>query len=395
MTSAPSNGARPLRIAHITKEPLPSSDAATVQIVQTASALVRAGAEVDLYFPVVGLVQPLDALRESLRKHYDTSCGFGLRPLSARFGGLPAARSALHALRAGRQAARGEYDVLHTRDPQNVLLGLALGMRVVFESYRTPEGRTRAVQGVLRRCFAHPRFLGQVTHSRFARERYLAAGYPAAKLVTVYNGFDPAAFATERTPAEARRLLGLPERLTVGYAGRVAPLKRIDLLLDAAAATPELSWVIAGGIESAESRPLVERGRQLPNVRFLGYLAGAALTPALQAADVLVIPPSAEPLERYGMTVLPLKLFPYLAAGRPLVVGEVGDTAELLVHEQTCVRVAPDRLDEFVAALKSLAEDYGRRERLGGAARELARGLTWDARARQLLDWLAERLRAA
>jgi O-antigen/teichoic acid export membrane protein len=45
MTSAPSLGARPLRIAYITKEPLPSTDAATVQIVQTASALARAGAE--------------------------------------------------------------------------------------------------------------------------------------------------------------------------------------------------------------------------------------------------------------------------------------------------------------------------------------------------------------
>ena len=394
MTSAPSNGARPLRIAHITKEPLPSSDAATVQIVQTASALVRAGAEVDLYFPVTGGELSDEILRKTLRTRYDADCGFGLRPLPARPGLGRTARSALHALQASRLAARGGYDVLHTRDPQNVLLGLLSGMRVVFESYRPPEGRSKAVQGILRRCFAHPRFLGQITHSRYARERYLAAGYPADKLVTIYNGFDPAAFATERTPDEARRLLGLPERLTVGYAGRVAPLKRIDLLLDAAAATPELSWVIAGGIESAESQPFVARGRQLPNVRFLGYLSGAALTPALQAADMLVIPPSAEPLTRYGMTVLPLKIFPYLAAGRPLVVGEVGDTAELLVHDQTCLRVAPDRLDEFVAALKSLAEDRGRRDRLGSAARSLALGLTWDARARQILEWLRERLRA-
>jgi glycosyltransferase involved in cell wall biosynthesis len=153
--------------------------------------------------------------------------------------------------------------------------------------------------------------------------------------------------------------------------------------------------MFAGAIESAESQPFLARGRALPNVRFLGYLGGAALTPALQAADLLVIPPSAEPLVRYGTTVLPLKIFPYLAAGRPLVVGDVADTAELLSDDQTCVRVPPDRLDSFIAAVRSLAADPARRARLGSAARALAEGLTWDARARQILAWLDERLRAA
>ncbi len=396
MTSAPSIGARPLRIAYITKEPLPSSDAATLQIVHTASALVRAGARLDLFFPIARAErrQPVEALRTVLRAHYHAECGFGLRPLPTRLGSLPDAGSALHAVAAGVAAARGGYDVMHTRDVQNVLLGLATGCRVLYESYRTPEGRTRLVQAALRRCFAAPRFLGQITHSRYARERYLAAGYPPEKIRTIYNGFDPGLFATGRTPEEARRMLGLPERLTVAYAGRIAPLKRIDLLLDAAEATPELAWMFAGAIESPESQPFVARGRQLPNVRFLGYLAGEALTPALQAADLLVIPPSAEPLQRYGTTVLPLKIFPYLAAGRPLVVGDVADTAELLADDETCVRVPPDQLDGFVAAVRSLASDPGRRARLGSAARILAEGLTWDARAGQILSWLDERLGA-
>jgi len=397
MTSAPAIGARPLRIAYITKEPLPSSDAATLQIVHTASALVRAGARLDLFFPSSPAQRhtPVETLRARLREHYGAECGFGVRPLPTRFGLLPHAGSALHAVLAGAAVARGGYDVLHTRDVQNVLLGLATGCRVLYESYRTPEGRTPAVQAALRRCFASPRFVGQITHSRFAREAYLAAGYPPEKIRTIYNGFDPGVFATDRTPEQARRLLGLPERPTVAYAGRIAPLKRIDLLLDAAEATPELSWMFAGAIESAESQPFLARGRALPNVRFLGYLGGAALTPALQAADLLVIPPSAEPLVRYGTTVLPLKIFPYLAAGRPLVVGDVADTAELLSDDQTCVRVPPDRLDSFIAAVRSLAADPARRARLGSAARALAEGLTWDARARQILAWLDERLRAA
>ncbi|HEV8598685.1 MAG TPA: glycosyltransferase family 4 protein [Gemmatimonadales bacterium] len=390
MTSAPSTGARPtLRIAYITKTPLPSTDAATIQIIQTASALARAGASLDLFFPMGEgeRRRPLEALRARLSEHYGAELDFGLRQLrySSR---------ALHAVKAGLAAASDGYDVLHTRDVQNVLLGLATGCRVVYESYRTPEGNTPIVKSLLRRAFGHPRFLGQIIHSRFARERHLEAGYPGQKLRTIYNGFDPAAFATERSPSEARRLLGLPERVTVVYAGRIAPLKRIDLLLAAARATPELSWVLAGANESAEARPFAAQGAALPNVAFLGYLPGPALTPALQAADILVIPPSAEPLERYGTTVLPLKIFQYLAAGRPLVVGDVPDTAELLEEGAACLRVAPEQIDPFIAAIRALATDPERRGQMGETASTLAQGLTWDARARQIITYLSERLDA-
>lgn len=390
MTSAPFTGARqPLRIAYITKTPLPSSDAATIQIIQTAAALTRAGASLDLFFPMGEGERrlPLDALHARLAEYYGAELGFGLRQLRNT-------SRALHAVKAGLAVANDGYDILHTRDVQNVLLGLATGCRVVYESYRTPEGNTPIIKSLLRRAFRHPRFLGQIIHSRFARERHLEAGYPEQKLRTIYNGFDPAAFATERSPAEARRLLGLPERVTVVYAGRIAPLKRIDLLLGAAQATPELSWVLAGANQSAEARPFAAQGATIPNVSFLGYLPGPALTPALQAADILVIPPSAEPLERYGTTVMPLKVFQYLAAGRPLVVGDVADTAELLEDGTACLRVAPDRLEDFVVAVRALAADPERRERMGSVARALAHELTWDARARQIIDYLNERLGA-
>ncbi|HEV8149995.1 MAG TPA: glycosyltransferase family 4 protein [Gemmatimonadales bacterium] len=397
MTSAPSLGARPLRIAYITKEPLPSTDAATVQIVQTASALARAGAELDLFVPVpaLGGRRSAEALRAELRAQYHTSCDFGLRPLATGLRPLETVSVGLHWIAAGLAAARDHYDLVHTRDVQNVLFGLAAGCRVSYESYRTPDSPPALVRGVLRRAFAAPRFLGQITHSRFARERYVARGYPAEKIRTIYNGFDPEAFAIERSPAEARRLLGLPERVTVAYAGRIAELKRIDLLLDAAAATPELSWLLAGDSESAEAAPFVARAATLPNVTLLGYRAGTALAPALQAADILVIPPSAEPLQRFGSTVLPLKVFQYLAAGRPLVVGDVADTAELLQQDATCLRVPPDELPPFVAAIRSLAEDPARRARLGSAARALAQGLSWDARASRMLEYFRERLAAS
>ena len=150
MTSAPSTGARqPLRIAYITKTPLPSSDAATVQIIQTAAALARAGASLDLFFPMGEGERrvPLDALHARLTEHYGAELGFGLRQLRNT-------SRALHAVKAGLAVAANGYDVLHTRDVQDVLLGLATGCRVVYESYRTPEGNIPIIKSLLRRAFA-------------------------------------------------------------------------------------------------------------------------------------------------------------------------------------------------------------------------------------------------
>jgi glycosyltransferase involved in cell wall biosynthesis len=56
--------------------------------------------------------------------------------------------------------------------------------------------------------------------------------------------------------------------------------------------------------------------------------------------------------------------------------------------------VAPDRLDDFVAAVRALAADPARRARMGGTARTLAHALTWDARAGQIIAYLNERLGA-
>jgi glycosyltransferase involved in cell wall biosynthesis len=288
-----------------------------------------------------------------------------------------------------RFAARQRYDVVHTRDLETVPFALRLGCRVLFESHRPLTRRSRWHRRLLLRAATNPRFLGLVTHSRFIAAKYAADGIPAAKLRAIHNGYDPAPFEALHPPGEARALLGLAEQPTVVYAGRLAPLKRIDLLLEAAARSPEIQWVLAGATDTAEARPFIERGSLLPNVRFPGFLRGERLAFALQAADVLVLSPDRDAVRHPEQVGLPIKLFQYLAAGRPIVAPDVPDTAELLVHEQNSVRIPGAA--SLLGAVRELLSDPARRDRLGAGALESARGCTWDARATALLAFLAER----
>lgn len=386
----------PLRLTHVTHWSLPNNDPATIQLIQTLSALAELGVLVELLSPRPPwrAARPQEALRRELAEHYGASCRFAPREVPVLLPWLPWLSRLPLAAFAAAAARSSRSDVLHTRDLEAAWVGLRAGRRVVFEAYRVWSRVSGFHRRRLLRMARRPGFLGLVTHSRFAAEGYRQDGVPAAKVRAIYNGYDPKLFATIRSAAEARQALGMPEAPTVVYLGAIAEHKRVDLLLDAAERTPEVRWVLAGDHRRAGAEPIVARATTLPNVTLAGYVGGEQLALVLQAGELLVNPPSAEPLERFGRTVLPMKMFQYLAAGRPIVTGDMPDTAELLIQDRNAVRVRPDDPEALAEAVRALLGDEGRRQRLGEAARRDAAGYTWAARGEAFLGFLRERLAA-
>ena len=89
---------------------------------------------------------------------------------------------------------------------------------------------------------------------------------------------------------------------------------------------------------------------------------------------------------------MPMKLFSYLAARRPILAPRSPDTAELLTDGETALLVHPDDPAAAADALDRLLADAGLARRLADAAFALARGLTWDDRARRIGHFLGDRL---
>jgi glycosyltransferase involved in cell wall biosynthesis len=87
-----------------------------------------------------------------------------------------------------------------------------------------------------------------------------------------------------------------------------------------------------------------------------------------------------------------MKLFGYLAAGRPILAPVSPDTAELLEQEENALLVEPDRPEIAAAALDRLLGDAALAERLGANAHRLAQGLSWDSRADRIVAFLQARL---
>jgi glycosyltransferase involved in cell wall biosynthesis len=263
---------------------------------------------------------------------------------------------------------------------------------VVYEHFRPWGDQIPPLQPFLRGILRHPNLVGAVFHSQHALASYRRLGVPDQRMLVAHNGWDPRRMEPRLSRAEARRSLGLLERFTVVYSGRMNARKGLDIILAAARGTPEIGFVLVG----SEREGSVEvAARALPNVRVVPWQRFADLAPWLYAADVLIIPPSLEPLERHGNTVLPIKLFLYLAAGRVLLAPAAPDTAELLTHDVNAILVPAGDVQATIAALRALAADPGRAERLAGAARVTAASLTWDARAERIERFLSARLTAS
>lgn len=364
-------------------------EASQEQTVSTAAALARLGAEVTLVLPRGPADPALDA--DSVRAWFGVRGDLAVVQVPTRWTGDHAVRSTLWMRQLLGSGALAGADLLYSRVPVMLAWPGPYPLPFATDLYRPWPDDWPWLRPFVRRTAAHPRCLGYVLHSAYAAQSYARVGVPADKLLVAHNGFDPERMLPRLGKAQARARLGLPgsARLAV-YAGRINRGKGLDQLLALADLRPETRFLLVG---SEGPGAVEEAAAGRANVDVLPWQPAEALAAFLYAADVLLIPASSAPLERFRTCVLPLKTFPYLAAGRPILAPATPDTAELLKDGDNALLVPPDRPHDAAAALDRIFAEPELAARLGDRAARLAEALTWDARGERIAAFLAARLK--
>jgi glycosyltransferase involved in cell wall biosynthesis len=362
----------------------PDRKADREQSVNTAAALARRGVAVTLLMPQGEGDPALSA--DDLRAWFGVEGDFRLVQRSSRWAGESLARSLMWLRQVYRDPALAGADLIHSRMPAMLGIGQRAPLPFAADHYRPWPDDVPLVRPLVRRTARHRKCLGLILHSDYAAQAYRRAGVPEEKILVAHNGAGVALAGPPGDQGAARAMLGLPAAARIAlYTGRMNGEKGLDQVLALAALRPEILFVLVG----AEGESAIETRC---NVRVVPWQAPAALPAWLHAADVLLIPASRAPLEQFRNCVLPLKLFSYLAAGRPILAPAAPDTAELLSDGENALLVPPGMPEVAAEALDRILGDPALAARLGAAAREQARDLTWDRRAERIAAFLEARL---
>jgi glycosyltransferase involved in cell wall biosynthesis len=381
-----------MRLVSLCHNVLPAHFTNTEQLVWTFTELARLGHDVEV------LCRKSGATGAALREHIAGYYGLDALPHSIDFVpvGPAGVEGPLHEGTADvlnvARAWSEKHDVVHTRDVFALTLALAAGLRCVFETYRVDintDGRFGPWRAF---CYTRKNLLGIVAHSHLCRRSFLENGVSEERVTTIHNGYAPAHFTPELTREAARARLNLTADARIAtYTGHVDATKGIDILVRIALQLPEVEFLLVGAVPgSAGERTVLQLIQEagVKNVCLLPRVPQSQIPLYLFASDCLVIPPAAAPLRIYGRTVLPMKTFSYLAAGRPIVAPDLPDLREVLRPDENALLIPPDDVDAAAAAIRLAVLDPIVGERLGSAARRDAAQYTWQARAERVSAFL-------
>jgi glycosyltransferase involved in cell wall biosynthesis/O-antigen/teichoic acid export membrane protein len=210
----------------------------------------------------------------------------------------------------------------------------------------------------------------------YGRTRYVAVSQ-ATRADLVRLGVDPGRISVVQNGSDTMESFApKATRPTLVYLGRLVPHKRIELLLDAAAALrssyPELEVRIVG--HGPWDRRLRDHARTAgvdDLVVFEGFVDDDNKRDVLARAWVL-IQPSVK--EGWGLSVVEAA-----AAGTPAVAFRVGGLTESIMEGRT--GSLADDFEGFVLAIRELLDSPDLRQKMGTAARARAAEFSWDATA--------------
>ena len=206
------------------------------------------------------------------------------------------------------------------------------------------------------------------------KRNLVGRGIDAAKIDVVTNGVDLESFGFDpaKVDRDARRRLGIPsEAFLAGYIGTTGMCHHLETLVDAAALCRQrhdVRFLIMG--EGAEREALEARALRhgLTNLHFADRVPHEQVPDYVAALDLAIIHLRPDPLFR---SVIPSKLFEFMAMGVPVLLAVEGESARVVSQAGCGICIAPGDPEAIATAVKNLATDRAALDGMGRRGRQV------------------------
>lgn len=281
-------------------------------------------------------------------------------------------------------------DAIYTRDKFVAFLLSFFVKDIFFETHDVPSGifflRFRNLRGII-----------AITQN--LKNEFVKHGISAERILVAPDGVSLNEFDIKETQEECRQKLGLPlDKKIVLYTGHFYPWKGVDVLLKAAynfqvfkvSNFQNTIFIFVGGTDNDLAKYDTQYAiYNIQNARFIGHRPHKEIPYWLKSADVLILPNSAKyVISKYWTS--PMKLFEYMASGRPIVASRLPSLREILNKNNTKFAEA-DGPESLARAIHWTLDHAEESMRLAARAREDVQMYTWEKRAEKICQFFMKK----
>lgn len=230
-----------------------------------------------------------------------------------------------------------------------------------------------------------------ICHNHLFKQDLIKIGISPEKILIGQMGVNLENFQSPTQKETLRCQLNLPiTKKIVMYTGHFYEWKGAEILLEAASMLDSETEVYLVGGKEEDIQRIVDSSNGLcwKNIKMIPFQPPALAPKFQQAADVLIVPNiSASDDSSYYTS--PLKLFQYMAAGRPIVASDLPSLRTILNSENAYL-VRPDDPHALAQGIRDALSNHQESTRRTERAREEVKQYTWEKRAARILRFVAE-----
>lgn len=371
-----------MRIFYIANVRMPTEKAHGIQIAKMCEALIEAGAEVELIVPrrgneertildFYGLRVSIPTVRIRTVDWYEYGrIGFRISSIIFMCG---------YFRYLWWKKLQGKGGVIWTIDVDQFSFFLVplLGMPYIAEIHDAKPYSLR--YKMLLRGATRVIVINDIIRRKLEERFYL----PAESITVYRNGVDLSLFQPALAREAARERLSLPREVKIVlYAGKVYPWKGLGIFSDTAAAFNSDTYFYFVG-DTEDHMQAVTGKRSPASMIYVGHQDYKKIPLWLAAADLLVLGGTKENEYSYAHTS-PMKLFEYMASGRPIVAADTPANREI-VSEKEAFFYIPDDAASLKKTIDVVFADPGEAALCSEQAKEKVVAFSWEARARSIL----------
>jgi glycosyltransferase involved in cell wall biosynthesis len=223
-----------------------------------------------------------------------------------------------------------------------------------------------------------------ITISKYTKNKIIELyGLKKEKIKIVPNGVDIQQFRPLNNQREIRNQIGIKNRPSILFVGRLIPRKGLSFLVQAAKKIVKeqqdtIFLIVGEGPQKNHLISKLEKNRLMKNFLFLGDIKENVLPLIYNSADIFVFPSIQE---GQGIALLEAQ-----ATSKPVVSFKIGGVSETLLDKKTGFLTEPDST-ELANAILNLIKNKELRDRMGKNGREfVSKYFSWDNSAKALLE---------